>query len=52
MLDASVDLASDLRIFHVGLDLGDNVIDEFLARFACQGDLFFQFFVYIRFQIS
>ena len=51
VLDASVDLAPDLRVLHVGLDLGDNVIDEFLARFACQGNLFFQFFVYIWLEI-
>ena len=51
MFDTPAHLAADLRIVHMRLDLGDNIINKFLACLARQGDLFFEFFVYIRFQV-
>ena len=51
VLDPSADLTFDLGIFHVDADLCNNIIDKFLARFTCQGDLLLQVIVDLRLQI-
>ena len=51
VFDTSADVAFDIRIYHMRLDLADNVFDIILTRLTGQCHFFFQILKYSRFQI-